>query len=244
MELFYAHEVSGGFCRLDAEESAHCARVLRHRAGDSVHVIDGAGTLMQCTLTEASPKESVARIDASFPDWHSHPYRLTLAVCPTKNNDRYEWFAEKATEIGVDAIVPVIGTRSERRVFKPERLQRILVSATKQSLKARIPELQEPVSVEGFIKTHADRPGLKLIAYCFEGAQQRLSVEDALHAHADEQDITVLIGPEGDFSPEEAQAALDAGFLPVHLGTSRLRTETAAVLSAAAVYLNRIGPAY
>lgn len=235
MEIFHAYRIDGGYCYLDAEESGHCVRVLRHREGDTVSVIDGEGTMYSCVLTEASPKEAVARIEESHPGWGGHDYILNMAVCPTKNADRYEWFAEKATEVGVDRIIPVIGERSERRVFKTERLRRLLLSAAKQSLKSCIPEVAEPVSVREFIKTAPE--GLKLIAYCFEGEQKRISIQEALQSYKGSGEISVLIGPEGDFSPEEAAEALAAGFIPVHLGASRLRTETAALTAVMAVYL-------
>ena len=247
MELFYAYETDGRICRLDADESGHCCRVLRHRAGDEIHVIDGLGTMFRCRLADDNPKGAEAEVVEAFPGWGGHPYRLTVACCPTKNNDRFEWFVEKATEVGVDRIVPVIGERSERKVYKTDRAARIALSATKQSLKARIPEIAEPLSVkdficEGEIPGQAEIPGqtrndrLKLIAYCFEGDTRRISIQEALRAY-DGHDVTVLIGPEGDFSPEEVRLAIAQGYIPVHLGASRLRTETAAVLSATAVYL-------
>ena len=241
MELFYAHEADGRFCRLDADESAHCCRVLRHRSGDEIHVVDGLGTMFRCRLTDDNPKGAEAEVLEAFPGWGGHPYRLTVACCPTKNNDRFEWFVEKATEVGVDRIVPVIGDHSERKVYKTDRAARIALSATKQSLKARIPDIAEPVSVKDFIKEEeilrqAQNDRLKLIAYCFEGDTKRISIQEALKAY-DGKDVTILIGPEGDFSPEEARLAVDHGYIPVHLGASRLRTETAAVLAATAVYL-------
>ena len=236
MELFYAYESDGRTCRLDADESGHCVRVLRHRAGDEIHVIDGLGTMYRCRLTDDSPKGAEAEVLEPFPGWGGHPYRLTVACCPTKNNDRFEWFVEKATEVGVDRIVPVIGERSERKVYKTDRALRIALSAAKQSLKARIPEIAEPVSVRDFIREGGVEKSLKLIAYCFEGDTRRISIQEALRGF-DGTDVTVLIGPEGDFSPEEARLAVEQGYIPVHLGSSRLRTETAAVLAATAVYL-------
>ena len=241
MELFYAHEVNGSFCRLDAEESGHCVRVLRHRAGDEINVIDGEGTLYHCRITDDNPKGAEAQVLEAKADWNAHPYHLTIGCCPTKNNDRFEWFVEKATEVGVDRIVPTIGERSERKVYKTDRALRIALSATKQSLKARIPEIADPVSVEDFI-CHSEpaeqaKESLKLIAYCFEGDTKRISIQEALKAY-EGKDITILIGPEGDFSPEEARLAVEHGYIPVHLGASRLRTETAAVLAATAVYLS------
>jgi 16S rRNA (uracil1498-N3)-methyltransferase len=235
MELFYAYEVSPLECRLDAEESAHCVRVLRHRAGDPIDVIDGKGTLYHCQLLDDSPKGASAKVLSVEEGFGGHPYRLCIGCCPTKNNDRFEWFVEKATEVGVDVIAPLIGEHSERKVYKTERASRIALSATKQSLKARIPEILEPVSVKDFILSGNSAP-LRLIAYCFEDhSVPRISIREALEGYSG-QDVTVLIGPEGDFSPAEAKLALEHGYIPVHLGTSRLRTETAAVTAAEAVY--------
>ena len=172
----------------------------------------------------------------STPDWGGHPYRLHMAVCPTKNNDRYEWFAEKACEIGMDEVSPVIGEHSERRIFKTARLEKILVSAAKQSLKGAVPSVNEPVSVKEFILGCSEGNELKLIAYCFEDERvPRRSIKEALQTYQG-KDITVLIGPEGDFSHEEAELAIANGFIPVHLGDSRLRTETAALTAVAAAY--------
>ena len=238
MELFYAYEVSGGVAVLDAEESNHCVKVLRHRAGDAIDVIDGLGTLYHCRLTLDSPKGAEAQVLEALPAWNSHPYHLTIGCCPTKNNDRFEWFVEKATEIGVDRIVPLIGEHSERKVYKTDRAKRIALSAAKQSLKARVPEIEEPVTVKEFLASSSSdlfRGSLRLIAYCFEGDQKRQSIKDVLE-HSKATEITVLIGPEGDFSPEEARLAIEHGYIPVHLGPSRLRTETAAVTAAEAVY--------
>lgn len=238
MELFYSRDISAGIVRLDQEESAHCVRVLRHRAGDEISVIDGEGTLYRCQLRLADAKAAEAQVLSEIQDFGVHPYRLTMAVCPTKNIDRYEWFAEKATEIGIDALVPVIGEHSERRVIKPERLHRILLSAAKQSLKGRVPELGEAVSVMDFLRS-APQQALRLIAYCDESLdrENRRSITDELSCGNPE--ICILIGPEGDFSPEEVETALSLGWKPVALGESRLRTETAAIVAATAVYLSR-----
>lgn len=234
MELFYGQADALGNVSLNAEESTHLVKVMRHKVGDEICVMDGAGTFMRCELTVADPKGCFAHIKESIKDWHSHPYHLTLAVCPTKNNDRFEWMGEKVTEAGVDVIAPVIGERSERKVYKTDRLRRIALSAAKQSLKSAIPQIDEPISVLKFIE-NAPADSLRLIAYCSEG--EKLSIKDAL-AQGYAKNISILIGPEGDFSPKEIAAALKAGFKPVHLGTSRLRTETAAVCAAFAVYLN------
>lgn len=240
MEIFWTDRIEAGLCFLGEEESAHCVRVLRHREGDNVCVIDGAGTMYECVLSQASPKAAVARIEKANPGWGSHPYSLEMAVCPTKNIDRYEWFVEKATEVGTDRFVPVIGDHSERKVLKTERLRRIVLSAAKQSLKAAVPEISEPLTVKEFIAAVADTSALKMIACCFEDeGYPRTSVMQALSG-TDKREYIVLIGPEGDFSREEVKLATEAGFIPVHLGESRLRTETAALAAVFAAYYNNI----
>ena len=236
MELFFSSNIEAGICHLDHDESGHCIKVLRHKCGDQINVIDGSGTLHRCRITADSHKGVEAMIVESEENWGSHPYRLHMAVCPTKNNDRYEWFAEKACEIGFDVLHPVIGEHSERRVLKTQRVEKILVSAAKQSLKAAVPVVNEPVSVKDFIKDCQDKDALKLIAYCFDDENMpRRSIKDAL-SDFQGQEIIVMIGPEGDFSKHEADLAMEAGFIPVHLGDSRLRTETAALAAVSAVY--------
>lgn len=242
MELFFSKDIDGSICRLDQDESGHCVKVLRHRSGDEISVIDGCGTLYRCRITVDSPKGVEAMVLSSEEGWGGHPYRLHLAVCPTKNNDRYEWFAEKACEIGFDELSPVIGEHSERRVLKTARVEKVLISAAKQSLKAVVPVVNEPVSVKEFIAAQDDKGGaqasgtLRLIAYCFEDEKvPRRSIKEVLDGF-DGTEIIVMIGPEGDFSKAEAEMALAAGFIPVHLGASRLRTETAALTAASAAY--------
>lgn len=257
MELFFSSDIEGGICRLDKDESGHCVKVLRHRTGDEISVIDGCGTLYRCRITSDSPKGVEAMVLEETHDWGGHPYRLHMAVCPTKNNDRYEWFVEKACEIGLDEVSPVIGEHSERRVFKTARVEKILVSAAKQSLKGAVPVVNEPAAVREFIEGMADGSGvdsvggmaggsgargdgtggpLKLIAYCFEDERvPRRSIKEVLGGY-EGSDVVVLIGPEGDFSKAEAELAIQNGFIPVHLGDSRLRTETAALTAVAAVY--------
>lgn len=274
MELFYAYKIDGSFAYLDAEESAHCVKVLRHRTGDRISLIAATGglqpyALYNCIITDDSQKGVTARVDSVLQGWGAHSYHLRMAVCPTKNIDRYEWFVEKSVELGVDEIVPVIGEHSERRTLRLDRLQRIAVSAAKQSLKGAVPVIAEPMSVTEFVK--ADASGeIRLIAYCSDDVAPRGSIMDALaealpsaaekrlvrapekgaryqhspavetlaHASAGASRVTVLIGPEGDFSQDEVRAALTAGFTPVHLGPSRLRTETAALTAVEAVYLS------
>ncbi|MCR5326665.1 MAG: 16S rRNA (uracil(1498)-N(3))-methyltransferase [Bacteroidales bacterium] len=231
MELFFSDVIDNGLILLDQEESTHCVRVLRHRAGDEISVIDGRGTLYRCILENADPKGASARVVSSEPGFGGHPYHLTMAVCPTKNIDRFEWFVEKATEISVDVIAPVLGERSERKVLKTERLERIVRSAAKQSLKGAVPTIAAPCSVRDFILSAPDS-ALKMICYCFDG--DKFTVKELLENCSN--DIYILIGPEGDFSPEEAELALSRGWKPVTLGKSRLRTETAALVAVAQVY--------
>ena len=237
MELFYSTQMENGLCTLTEEESRHCAKVLRHNVGDTINVIDGCGSLLECRIIECG-KKVVCSVESVKENFGTHNYHLTMAVCPTKNIDRYEWFLEKATEMGIDEVVPVIGEHSERRIIKPERLEKILVSAAKQSLKGAIPSLQEAVPVKQFIKACAADEGVKLIAYCGEQEKVTLAqaVQKAVAANPGAPRITILIGPEGDFSPAEVEAAIGAGFSPLTLGDSRLRTETAAVAAVAGVY--------
>ena len=243
-------ELSGAVMTLGEEEAAHCVKVLRHREGDAISIIDGRGTLYHCRIVTASPRSVEASVIDSVPDFGTHGYHLTMAVCPTKNLDRYEWFAEKATEVGVDVIAPVFGDRSERRVIKTDRLKRIVLSAAKQSLKGAVPEIAEPVSVRDFIEG-APKDSLRLICYCIDDEGQRRSITEVLQAlivggqssgsGTNRRDINILIGPEGDFSEDEVNLALSEGWQPVHLGSSRLRTETAALTAATAVYFSFFG---
>lgn len=236
MELFHSRDIEGNICRLDHDESGHCIKVLRHRCGDEISVIDGAGTLYHCRIMSDSHKGVEAAVLSKEEGWGAHPYHLNMAVCPTKNNDRYEWFAEKACEIGFDRLSPIIGEHSERKVLKTERVGKVLVSAAKQSLKAAVPEVDEPLSVKEFIKSHSNTEALRLIAYCFEDERvPRRSIKEVLEGY-EGKEIIVMIGPEGDFSKTEAELALENGFIPVHLGLSRLRTETAALTVVSAAY--------
>ena len=237
MELFYSKTISEGGRVLDAEESGHCVKVLRHRVGDTIHVVDGHGLLYRCTIVDDDPRGVVFDVDEWVENYGSHDYWLRMAVCPPKNADRFEWFAEKATEIGVDVITPLFGDYSERRVFKPERVERLLVSAAKQSHKGAIPQLDEPLTVTEFLQQ--DHEGLKLICYCDE-ASGKVDIKDALRtaSFSGRSPITIMIGPEGDFSRAEVALALERGWQPVSLGDSRLRIETAALVATAAVYLH------
>lgn len=226
MHRFYAPDivVNG---TLPEEESRHAVRVLRMAVGDKLDVVDGHGTLYHCRLAMAHPKHALVTIDDTErvePHWPRH---ITLAVAPTKNLDRMEWLVEKAVEVGVDRIVPLLTEHSERRVLKTERLRKIMVAAMKQSLKATLPRLDELTPLDKLLAEPLD--GDRFVAYCDEALprEQRLTLDKALTAATA---ATLLIGPEGDFSPAEVARLLDAGFAPVTLGESRLRTETAALV--------------
>lgn len=232
MNIFFAPDITGDHYVLTPEESHHCVRVLRMCEGDPVQLIDGRGSLFEARVQQANPQRCVLEIDQVHREWGRRGWELTMAVSPTKNLDRWEWFVEKATEVGIDRFVPLICRRSERRDMKTDRTERIVVSAMKQSLKAYKPIVE---SATAFVELVSQKfEGVKMIAYC---CSEQECGDIAAHAKkryiADcvqpGQSALILIGPEGDFSPEEVTMALANGFLPISLGESRLRTETAAV---------------
>lgn len=249
MELFYTQDICNNICTLNEQESIHCTKVLRHKEGDIINAIDGCGNLLECRIVKMHKKSTELEIINRSENFGAHGYNLTMAACPTKNMERYEWLLEKVTEIGTDIIVPVIGDHSERKSIKPERCSKILLSATKQSLKGAVPQLRECCSVADFIISSEqeadsrDIEPLKLIAYC--GETTKMSVKEAVENYLRAENaklsqktphITILIGPEGDFSKQEVELAARHGFIPIHLGKSRLRTETAAVVACSMIY--------
>lgn len=241
MELFYSKNISQGGTCLDPEESNHCVKVLRHHNGDRINVVDGHGMLYICTIVSDNAKCVEFKVEQFVENYGSHGYRLHMAVCPPKNSDRFDWFAEKATEIGVDEITPLFGDYSERKVFKRERVERILVSAAKQSHKGAIPQLNDALTVKEFLSSGEFAGSRKLICYCDETDSlgvKKIPVGEAIEGA---EDFVVMIGPEGDFSRSEIQLAVEKGWQVVSLGESRLRIETAAIVSTAAVYLKKQG---
>ena len=216
---------------LPESDSAHCVRVLRRRIGDEVTVVDGRGNRYTCVITEDHPKCTRLSIVSSESVPRVWPADITIAVAPTKNMDRMEWLAEKLTEIGVDRIVPLLCHHSERREIKVERLEKIVISAMKQSLKALLPEVSPMTPISKFIS--GDTSEQKFIAYCDPEIPRRQLVD----LYRPGLSTTVLIGPEGDFDPAEIRAALDAGYQPVTLGDNRLRTETAALIAAGTCHI-------
>lgn len=229
MQLFYAPELrpEAEFFSLPREESHHAVKVLRMKEGSDIFATNGLGLMVRGVVASASPSSLSVRVQEVLEDTQKRPYRLHIAVAPTKVNDRMEWLLEKATEIGVDEITPLVCARSERRVYNRQRGEKIVISAGKQSLKATFPILHEAVDFRDFIKANSCVD--TFIAHCMDGEKKVLST-----LLAGKKDICVLIGPEGDFSPEELSAALSAGYGPVSLGDARLRTETAALYAVAA----------
>lgn len=223
MHLFYAPDIELTN-ELPAEEAAHALRVLRLKAGDELMLTDGKGHFYRAEIAVADQKHCLLYIlETSLQPalWKGH---LHLALAPTKNMDRMEWLAEKATEIGFDELTFLNCRYSERRVIKLERIEKIVVSAVKQSLKARMPRLNELTDFAKFVRQPF--PGQKFIAHCYPGDKSLLK-----NSLQPDQDALVLIGPEGDFSEEEVALAIENGFQPISLGASRLRTETAALVA-------------
>ena len=235
MHLFYSPEISTlkPEFAFSKEESKHIVKVLRKKVGDSLNITNGKGELFTAEVIIADIKNCVVNI-VSFTTQKPPSYNLHLAVAPTKMNDRYEWFLEKATEIGVTSITPIICDHSERKVIKTERFEKILQSAMKQSLSCYLPKLNDAISFKDYIKQ--DFTGDLFIAHCEE--TDRKSLKSELKT---KQDITILIGPEGDFSTKEIELAISNKFQPVTLGETRLRTETAAVVACHSVaFINEL----
>ena len=225
MQLFYnpdIDETTESFS-FDKEESRHIIKVLRKKDSDILHVTNGLGFLFETEITLASDNKCIVQVlsikKADKPKFHLH-----LAVAPTKMNDRFEWFLEKATEIGIQEITPVICDRSERKVINLERFEKIILSAMKQSNETYLPKLNEAISFKEFIKQKNE--GLQLIAHCEE--TDKKSLKEILKPN---ESVTMLIGPEGDFSEKEIALALENNYQPVTLGNTRLRTETAAIVA-------------
>lgn len=232
MHVFYTPDIQTK-AELPEEEAQHCTRVLRLTTGDEITLTDGKGYFYRAEITTATNKRCLVTIKESIFQEPLWPCHLHIAMAPTKNMDRNEWFAEKATEIGFDELTFLNCRFSERKVIKMERIEKIAISAIKQSLKARLPILNKMTDFDKFI--FQDFEGQKFIAHCYEGEKPLL--RDVLQKG---QDALVLIGPEGDFSEEEVAKAVQKGFTPISLGQSRLRTETAALVACHTVNLMNI----
>lgn len=225
MQLFYNPNLDekDSIFIFDSSESKHIVKVLRKRNGDELSITNGKGFLFTAKIISDNAKRCEVEID-SCKKTYPKSYKLHLVVAPTKMNDRYEWFLEKATEIGVDEITPLICKRSERKTVKLERMQRVVEAAMKQSLQTYLPKLNEPLTFSEFMSLPAN--GLKFIAHCENTERHELKRRIVA-----DQDATILIGPEGDFTQNEIKEAFKAGYLPVSMGNTRLRTETAAIVA-------------
>ena len=236
MQLFYnpnINETTESFS-FDREESKHIIKVLRKKDTDILYVTNGLGFLFKTEITLASDNKCTVQI-ISFEKEASPKFQLHLAVAPTKMNDRFEWFLEKATEIGIHEITPVICDRSERKVVNAERFEKILLTAMKQSNVLNLPKLNKSITFKEFIKHKKE--GLHLIAHCEE--TDKKSLKSILKPNTN---ITLLIGPEGDFSEKEIASAIENNFIPVSIGNTRLRTETAAIVAChSVVFINEEG---
>lgn len=224
MHIFYTPELSGKTYILDETESKHCVRVLRLEKGDEITLVDGRGGFFTAEIADPNTKRCAVNVTKSDLNFGLRNFQVHLAIAPTKNMDRIEWFLEKATEIGVSRVTPLLCRHSERKEIKRDRLEKVMVSAMKQSLKAYLPQLDELTKFSDFVRQPFE--GQKFIAHCEE--QHRELLKNALISN---KNYLILIGPEGDFSPEEIEMAIAAGFVPVSLGDSRLRTETAGVVA-------------
>jgi len=225
MQLFYNPEITEESSQIvfSKEESNHIVKVLRKQVGDKLQITNGKGWLFNAEISIPNIKKCIATI-VSKEKQQQRLIKLHVAVAPTKMNDRYEWFLEKATEIGIETITPIICDHSERKIIKPERFEKIIQSAMKQSLNCYLPKLNDPIPFKEFIKQ--DFSGQRFIAHCEES--KRKSFKSELTAN---HNVTILIGPEGDFSVKEIEIAIANKFIPVTLGETRLRTETAAIVA-------------
>jgi 16S rRNA (uracil1498-N3)-methyltransferase len=235
MQLFYNSTINETLTSFvfDKEESKHIIKVLRKKESDILLVTNGLGFIFTTEISIASDTKCTVKI-ISFDKRAPSKFHLHLAVAPTKMNERYEWFLEKATEIGIQEITPIICEHSERKVIKTDRFQKIIESAMKQSLHYYLPKLNEPVAMIDFLKIK--KSGQLFIAHCEETNKKSLKSELKPN-----ENVTLLIGPEGDFSIKEIELAIENNFIPVSLGNTRLRTETAAVVAChSVVFKNEI----
>jgi 16S rRNA (uracil1498-N3)-methyltransferase len=230
MQIFYAPGIAGNTYCLDEKESRHCVRVLRMGKGTPVKLIDGIGNLYEGFISDPDPKICKIEITGIKRDFEKRTWQLHIAISPLKNPERFEWFVEKSVEIGIDRITPLICKNSEKYTIKTERINNIVISAMKQSLKANLTIIDPVVHFSDFIRD--GHRGNKLIAHCSEsGAKRSLA---SLVSKG--EDVVIMIGPEGDFTIEEIKSSADNGFREVHLGHSRLRSETAGIAVCHSIY--------
>jgi 16S rRNA (uracil1498-N3)-methyltransferase len=230
MHLFYVPDVYGDTCTLTAEESHHCVKVLRLKAGEHVQITDGKGNLYKAEIADANHRACVLRILET----HSDPapiWQLTVVIAPTKNIARIEWLIEKLTEIGITEFIPIITHHSERKVLKLDRLNKIVVEAMKQSGRNYIPKVHELSTFSEMLSKTKEFNGQKFVLHCIEKEKSTFS-----QTYKKDGNAIVLIGPEGDFNNNEVEQAIGHGFIPITLGNHRLRTETAALVAACTLH--------
>jgi 16S rRNA (uracil1498-N3)-methyltransferase len=231
MQIFYAPGITGDHWTLDSKESKHCIRVLRMKKGTQLKLIDGKGNLYEGEIDEPDQNSCKIRVLNIVHEFEKRDYRLHIAISPLKNPERFEWFIEKSVEIGIDEITPLVSRNSEKTDIRKERLNGIIISAMKQSIKSYLTVLNDPVKFEDFIQ--GDVSGKKMIAHCNEMPEVRKRIAET---YQKKENATIMIGPEGDFTVEEVGSAVQKGFDPVHLGASRLRTETAGIAACHSIY--------
>ncbi len=230
MQIFYAPGIKGDMYILDENESKHSVRVLRLNKGDIVRLIDGKGDLYEGIITDPDPKGCSVKIKNVIHEFEKRNYSLHIAISPLKNPDRFEWFVEKSVELGIDEITPLICKNSEKQNVRQERINNIIISAMKQSLKAKITRLNTPADFSDFITNK--QPGILMIAHCNNSLERK----GIANIYKRGENAVILIGPEGDFSSEEITSATKKGYISVHLGQARLRTETAGIAACHSVY--------
>jgi 16S rRNA (uracil1498-N3)-methyltransferase len=230
MQIFYAPDVTGNTYTLDERESKHLIRVLRMAKGADVKLIDGKGNLYEGFISEPDQNKCIIEITSEIQNFEKRNYRLHIAISPLKNPERFEWFIEKSVEIGIDEITPLICKNTEKPGIKTDRINNLIISAMKQSLKATKTVLNEPLHFKDFIST--DPEAILMIAHC-NGSFIRRGVSDV---YTKSRNAIILVGPEGDFTKEEIDSAINRKFIPIHLGTSRLRTETAGIAVCHSIY--------
>ena len=232
MIFFYCPNPVSTVHVLDEQESRHCIKSLRLRKNDQVYITDGQGNLYLTQIISDNIKACSLEIIHKIEDYPRLPYHLHIGIAPTKNSDRLEWFVEKAVEIGISQITALVCEKSERTSIKPDRIERLMIAAIKQSLRTEIPTFTHKIYFNDFIETTKEMYPQKFIAYCGD-LQQDVSLLKTVCQPA--ANTLILIGPEGDFTPNEVQKAIHCGFTPISLGQFRLRTETAALLACATV---------
>jgi len=230
MHIFYSRLFNDNICELDPNESAHCIRVLRLKKGNSVNIIDGNGNLYEGIISDPDPRACKITLTHTSGNFEKKSYKLHIAISPLKNQERFEWFVEKSVELGIDQITPLICRNTEKPAIKKDRINKIIISAMKQSLRAFQPVMNTETRFQDFIKMGL--AGRRMIAHCYNDIH-RDSISDA---YSRGYDAIIMIGPEGDFTREEVSQAISAGYVPIHLGHSRLRTETAGLSACHSIY--------